>query len=82
MTPEGKDFRLAIARRLVALRREAGITQRECADALGVNQPAYAKMESADTPLRRRDRVTLAVLYGLGEVEAFPMCGAAESVAS
>jgi transcriptional regulator with XRE-family HTH domain len=60
------------AARLVELRERFERTQQECADALGIGQPSYARMESGLTPLRRRDMVTLSVLYGLDVAEAFP----------
>jgi transcriptional regulator with XRE-family HTH domain len=65
------------ASRLAELREAHGLTQQECADALGIGQPSYAKMESGQTPLRRRDRVTLAVRYGLSLSAAFPDAEAA-----
>lgn len=67
-----KRGRESDASRLVELRERHGLTQQDCADALGIGQPSYAKMESGQTPLRRRDRVTLAVRYGLGLSVAFP----------
>ena len=58
--------------RLRELRLAAGKRQRECAEALGVTQPSYARRESGETPLRRRDKVALALLFGLSVDEAFP----------
>lgn len=47
-------------------------TQLECANALGVTQAAYAFMERGESRIRRRDLVTLAVLYGIAPEVAFP----------
>lgn len=64
--------RLPLARRMAELRAEHGLTQQQCADALGVTQSTYAEMEAGRIRFRRRDLVTLAVLYGLPLEEAFP----------
>lgn len=58
--------------RLVYLRTRFGKTQAECGAELGIGQSSYARMETGNTPLKRRDRVTLAVFYGLPLDEAFP----------
>jgi transcriptional regulator with XRE-family HTH domain len=57
---------------MAELRAEHGLTQQQCADALGVAQNTYAEMETGRIRFRRRDLVTLAVLYGLPLEEAFP----------
>ena len=67
-----KETRLFLARRMAELRTRAGLTQQDCADALGVAQNTYAQMETGDIRFRRRDLVTLAVLYGMPMGEAFP----------
>lgn len=67
-----KQDREPIARRMAELRAEHGRTQTECAEALGVRQNTYSEMESGGIRLRRRDLVTLAVLYGMEPEEAFP----------
>lgn len=67
-----KRHRLPLARRMAELRAEHGLTQQQCADALGVAQNTYAEMETGHIRFRRRDLVTLAVLYGLPLEEAFP----------
>ena len=67
-----KESRLPLARRMAELRATLGRTQQECADALGVSQPTYAGMEAGEIRFRRRDLVTLAVLYGLALEVAFP----------
>jgi len=67
-----KESRISIGRRMACLRAEHGKTQVECAEALGVAQPTYAEMESGVGRIRRRDLVTLAVLYGTDIDTAFP----------
>lgn len=67
-----KQDRLVLAARMSELRSEHGRTQAECAAALGVGQPTYAEMESGKIRFRRRDLVTLAVLYGMDPEDAFP----------
>lgn len=61
-----------IRARMVELRTNAEKTQTQCANALGVAQNTYAEMESGECPVRRRDLVTLSVLYGLNLRQAFP----------
>jgi transcriptional regulator with XRE-family HTH domain len=70
-----KADRTQLGARMHELRTEYGLTQQECADALGVAQNTYAQMESGAIRFRRRDLVTLAVLYGLSLEDAFPMFG-------
>lgn len=72
MDLSSKKDRLPVARRMAELRAEHGKTQTECAAALGVAQPTYAEMESGVGRFRRRDLVTLAVLYGMTLEAAFP----------
>jgi transcriptional regulator with XRE-family HTH domain len=72
MSAKRKDDRIELGRRMADLRREHGRTQQECADALGVAQPTYAEMEGGQGRIRRRDLVTLAVLYGVTLEVAFP----------
>lgn len=60
------------ADRMRELREARGLTQQQCADALGIGQSSYAEMEGGLTRARRRDLVTLSVLYGLELAEAFP----------
>jgi transcriptional regulator with XRE-family HTH domain len=67
-----KENRESLGRRMAELREEHRRTQQECADALGVAQNTYAQMESGVIRFRRRDLVTLAVLYGLRLEKAFP----------
>lgn len=67
-----KEDRVALGSRMAELREEYNRTQRECADALGIAQNTYAQMESGVIRFRRRDLVTLAVLYGLKLERAFP----------
>lgn len=67
-----KESRLPFARRMVELRKEKGVTQEDCAEALGIGQSSYCSMEAGDLRFRRRDLVTLAVLFGLEPEEAFP----------
>jgi transcriptional regulator with XRE-family HTH domain len=67
-----KEDRMPLARRMEQLRNTRRLTQQECADALGVGQSTYAQMESGEIRFRRRDLVTLAVLYGLTLDDAFP----------
>lgn len=67
-----KEDRVALGSRMAELREEYDRTQQECADALGVAQNTYAQMESGTIRFRRRDLVTLAVLYGLKLEKAFP----------
>lgn len=75
-----KQDRLGLMARMAELRAEHGRTQAECAAALGVGQPTYAEMESGRIRFRRRDLVTLAVLYGLDPEEAFPEFFASDKV--
>lgn len=72
METKRKDDRAELGRRMADLRREHGKTQQECADALGVAQPTYAEMEGGQGRVRRRDLVTLSVLYGIALDDAFP----------
>lgn len=67
-----KEDRMPIARRMAQIRAEHGMTQQQCADALGIQQNTYSEMETGHTRFRRRDLVTLAVLYGVEPEEAFP----------
>ena len=76
-----KEQRLPLARRMAELRTAHGLTQRQCADALGVTQSTYAEMEAGRIRFRRRDLVTLAVLYGLPLEEAFPSFFEADKMA-
>lgn len=75
MGTKRKDDRSELGRRMAELRKEHGKTQQECADALGVAQPTYAEMEGGQGRIRRRDLVTLAVLYGVTLDVAFPAFG-------
>lgn len=72
MGAKRKDDRSELGRRMAELRKEHSKTQQECADALGVAQPTYAEMEGGQGRIRRRDLVTLAVLYGVTLEIAFP----------
>lgn len=72
MSTKGKNDRSPITQRMRELREAHGRTQQECAEALGVAQPTYAEMEHDKGRVRRRDLVTLAVLYGMPLEEAFP----------
>lgn len=67
-----KEDRVALGFRMAELREQYDRTQQECADALGVAQNTYAQMESGVIRFRRRDLVTLAVLYGMKLERAFP----------
>lgn len=67
-----KENRLLAAARMRELRLHFRHTQQECADALGLTQAAYASMERGDSRIRRRDLVTLAVLFGTAPDVAFP----------
>lgn len=67
-----KEDRIPIARRMAELRARHDRTQAECAEALGVRQNTYSDMESGKIRIRRRDLVTLAVLYGMDPEDAFP----------
>lgn len=60
------------AERLRQLRLLNERSQEECGAALGIGQSSYARMETGQTQLRRRDRVTLAVFYGMKVEDAFP----------
>lgn len=78
MESERKDIDL-IARRMAELRAEHGKSQEECARALGIRQNAYSYLERGETRPRRRDLVTLAVLYGMDPEDAFPMLATVEA---
>lgn len=67
-----KEDRAVLGERMHELRSIHRTTQQQCADALGVAQNTYAQMESGEIRFRRRDLVTLAVMYGLPQDEAFP----------
>lgn len=67
-----KQNRLPLGARMKELREAHGYTQTQCGDALGIAWNTYAQMESGACRFRRRDLVTLAVLYGLAPEEAFP----------
>jgi transcriptional regulator with XRE-family HTH domain len=67
-----KDNQQAAAARMRELRLHFRHTQQECADALGLTQESYAAMEGGNTRIRRRDLVTLSVLYGVAPEAAFP----------
>lgn len=67
-----KVDRAPIARRMAELREQHGATQQACADALGLAQNTYAEMEANEIRMRRRDLVTLAVLYQMEPADAFP----------
>ena len=67
-----KENQEAAAARMRDLRKHFRHTQQECADALGVAQATYADMEGGRSLIRRRDLVTLAVLYGIAPETAFP----------
>lgn len=68
MTPDRKTVRA----RMRALREERGLTQQQCADALGVAQNTYAEMELGTGRVRPRDLLALSVMYGLTPTDAFP----------
>lgn len=67
-----KETQEAAITRMRDLRRHFRYRQQECAAALGISQAAYADMEYGRSRVRRRDLVTLAVLYGLTPEAAFP----------
>lgn len=67
-----KENQQAAAVRMRELRKHFRHTQQECADALGVSQASYADMERGESRIRRRDLVTLAVLYGVNPETGFP----------
>lgn len=67
-----KENRVQLGGRMAELRETYGKTQQDAADALGVAQNTYAQMESGAIRFRRRDLVTLAVLYGMPLGRAFP----------
>ena len=67
-----KQVDSALCERMRELRESRGATQTDCGVALGVGQSTYAEMESGDLPVRRRELVTLSVLYGLPLDAAFP----------
>lgn len=69
---------MPFAQRMYDLRAKHGFTQQECADALGVRQNTYSEMEAGAIRFRRRDLVTLAVLYGMDPEDAFPQLSEAE----
>lgn len=73
MGKKRKDIRSELAGRMAELRATHGKTQQQCADALGIAQNSYAELEGGRTRPRRRDLVTLAVLYGLAVDDAFPV---------
>jgi transcriptional regulator with XRE-family HTH domain len=67
-----KENQQAAAARMRELRQHFRHTQQECADALGITQPSYTAMERGESRIRRRDLVTISVLYGIAPEVAFP----------
>jgi transcriptional regulator with XRE-family HTH domain len=78
MRLDSKKNRAPYAARMRELRQAHGKTQQQCASSLGVTQPVYAEMEANTLLFRRRDLVTLAVLYGMPLNKAFPAMVVAE----
>lgn len=76
-----KEDRMPVTRRMKELRARHGFTQAECAQALGIRQNTYSEMESGKTRLRRRDLVTLSVLFEMEPTEAFPVLEGEEAAA-
>lgn len=67
-----KENQQAAAARMRELRQHFRHTLQECADALGVATASYSDMERGESRIRRRDLVTLSVLYGIAPEQAFP----------
>lgn len=65
MIPEVRFLNLAIANRLVALRRERGLTQEGLAAALGVSRQAVSKWERAEASPDTDNLLALSQLYGI-----------------
>jgi len=63
---------ITLGKQLSAARERHRYTQKACAKALGISQGGYADMEGGRSRVRRRDLVTLAVLFGVPLEEAFP----------
>lgn len=65
MVPEVRFLTLEIANRLVALRREHGLTQEGLASALGVSRQAVSKWERAEASPDTDNLIALSQLYGI-----------------
>jgi Zn-dependent peptidase ImmA (M78 family)/transcriptional regulator with XRE-family HTH domain len=59
-----KSDRTALARRLKAARGEAGLTQEQVADYLGIRRPAIPEIEAGKRAVKSTELVRLAELYG------------------
>lgn len=56
---------VAFGDRLRAVRERIGVTQQGAADALGVSQPTYSRIEDGSRPLKGSELVTLADAFGV-----------------
>lgn len=54
-----------LGRRLREVREAARVSQREAADAIGVSQPTYSRLEQGSRPLKGDELVVLADLFGV-----------------
>lgn len=73
--PSGPDdpdeVRLRVARRIVELREEASMTQREVAEAVGFDTSSYARMESGTENLTLRTLVLIAGTFDRPTIALF-----------
>lgn len=67
------EVRVRVARRIVELREEAGLTQREVAEAVGFDTSSYARMESGTENLTLRTITLIAATLGRPTVALFEM---------
>lgn len=72
---------IEIADKLVALRRERGLSQEELALKLGVSRQAVSKWERAESSPDTDNLIALARLYGVS-LDALLLCGGGNSAAA
>lgn len=54
-----------VCNRIQGLRREAGLTQMEVADRLGISQAAYSRLEKGEVEISITKLMDLAAIYGV-----------------
>lgn len=73
-----------IANRLMRLRERAGQSQQDLADATGMSQPTYSRIESGERPLKGGEAIQLAdalgvrvgAILGAAEIDQRALCAA------
>ncbi|MCL4282546.1 MAG: helix-turn-helix transcriptional regulator [Flavobacteriales bacterium] len=61
-----RQYRKLVALRLLEWRQEKGVSQEEVAHVLGIQQPAYCKLEQVETSLTAENAFKLAEYFGKG----------------